>query len=456
MNLQPAPVQRTSYPARTDGRVRVYVDGVESFERIGAAALAAKERIWVTVSFVDLQIRLPGIDMTLIELADSAAARGVDVRLLFWWSEFPGIGSFRGDEDEIAELGRRGSRVKMRWDHIQRGCHHQKSWFIDDGPAFVGGINITDEALSTPAHVGAGFHDLFAGIEGAAALDVGRNFVDRWNQATVTRDRAHAFPSIEHADDLPEIRETRCSTSGGSPQAAQIVRTIGPQLYAGRRGWHVHAPVSLDAGEHGIRDTLHEWIKAARHSIYIENQFLIDPPAIRLLCEAARRGVEIIALLPGEPDPNLLLYPEDDMAQTRAELEKLGRLSTIGLFSLAHETEPATPIYVHSKLLIVDDRLIMVGSANIWPPSLSTDTELNVACWDRELASHTRDRLWAEHLLGTQASGLADWQRLAREASQERRDGRPAAVRIVALDPARYYEFSRDTDAPWREVDESS
>ena len=344
----------------------------------------------------------------------------------------------------------------MRWDHIQRGCHHQKSWFIDDGPAFIGGINITDEALSTPDHDGAGFHDVFAGIEGSAALDVGRNFVDRWNQATVTRDRSHAFPSIECADDLPEIPERRFSSSIASPQAAQIVRTIGPRLYDGRRGWHGAEPVSLEVGEHGIRDTLHEWIKAARRSIYIENQFLIDPPSIRLLCDAAQRGVEVIAVLPGEPDPNLLLYPEDDMVQTRAELEKLGRLDNIGLFSLAHETESATPIYVHSKLLIVDDRLIMIGSANIWPPSLSTDTELNVACWDQELARSTRTRLWEEHLRGKPASGLEDWLRLAREAAEGRRDGRTAAVRIVPLEPAGYYKFSRDIDAPWREVEESS
>ena len=56
------------------------------------------------------------------------------------------------------------------------------------------------------------------------------------------------------------------------------------------------------------------------------------------------------------------------------------------------------PVYVHAKLMIVDDRWLTVGSANLNEHSLFNDSEVNVVVQDEELARDTRLRLWAEHL----------------------------------------------------------
>lgn len=56
------------------------------------------------------------------------------------------------------------------------------------------------------------------------------------------------------------------------------------------------------------------------------------------------------------------------------------------------------PIYVHSKIAIVDDEWLMVGSANMNDWGFVTDSELNVLIHDAGLARDLRLDLWAEHL----------------------------------------------------------
>ena len=102
-------------------------------------------------------------------------------------------------------------------------------------------------------------------------------------------------------------------------------------------------------------------------------------------------------------------------------------------------------IYVHAKVMIVDDELLMIGSANLWPPSYNRDSELAVFAWDSRLARATRERLWAEHLGSAAPSALEDWRRLARE--------RTAPSRVVAIDPATYYRFATDAVAPWSGIE---
>jgi phospholipase D1/2 len=159
-------------------------------------------------------------------------------------------------------------------------------------------------------------------------------------------------------------------------------------------------------------------------------------------------------VVPLTPDPNLLLYPEDRMRLTHAALARLAQSPRVGFFGLVHEDDPGRIIYVHAKLLIADDRVVQLGSANLWPPSYSRDSELNVTVWDEALAVDTRRRLWREHLLDQEATGLDDWRRLAADARAARVAGRRAASRLAEIDPASYYVFAAGTVAPWRDAQE--
>jgi cardiolipin synthase len=443
-DLQPPAVERASYPPRRGNHVEVLIDGHETFRAIGNRLRSATRSVWVTVSFVELELRPFGAETgTLLEELDAAAQRGVDVRLLFWWSEFPGIGSFRGEDDELVALAQRGIQIKMRWDHIPRGCHHQKSWVVDGDTAFVGGINLTVDGCSDQHHENQGHHDLFTAIRGPAVADVAENFAQRWNQASRFDQHGHAFPSRDGAGAISTIPD--CRDAGES--TVQIVRTIRRGLYRGQRGWHGAHAFELHDGERSIHSTIHRWIDAANTRIYLENQYLLAPDTLESLRAAAARGVEVIAVCPFKPDPNLVLYPKDHLVQSVAALDSLAKQPGFAMFGLLRHSsaDGAVPIYVHSKVMIIDDRLLGVGSANLWPPSYSRDSELNVCVWDTALALATRRRLWLEHLGSVPHDSIDDWRRLARD--------RPAGARIAEIDPSAYYRFSQQTEAPWADIE---
>jgi phosphatidylserine/phosphatidylglycerophosphate/cardiolipin synthase-like enzyme len=59
-----------------------------------------------------------------------------------------------------------------------------------------------------------------------------------------------------------------------------------------------------------------------------------------------------------------------------------------------------TPIFVHSKVMIVDDEFTLIGSANLNQRSMTHDSEVAVGILDagNNFAKELRMRLWSEHL----------------------------------------------------------
>src|SRR5437773_8178604 len=77
-------VQSGSYPRRAGNFVRPLVDGEPAFRRICEAIEAAKRSVWVTVTFMWAAFEMPDGRGSALDTLDRAAARGVDVRILFW------------------------------------------------------------------------------------------------------------------------------------------------------------------------------------------------------------------------------------------------------------------------------------------------------------------------------------------------------------------------------------
>ncbi|POA81151.1 phospholipase D-like domain-containing protein [Pseudomonas protegens] len=99
---------------------------------------------------------------------------------------------------------------------------------------------------------------------------------------------------------------------------------------------------------------------------------------------------------------------EDEDAKPYA-LKDLPGLKMVIATLTACNPEPGSPlaegeqaysrdIYVHSKLLVVDDVFSLLSSANINTRSMHTDSELGLAAPDAELAKNWRDELWNLHL----------------------------------------------------------
>jgi uncharacterized membrane protein YdjX (TVP38/TMEM64 family) len=151
-----------------------------------------------------------------------------------------------------------------------------------------------------------------------------------------------------------------------------------------------------------------DMIAAAKKTIYIENQYFTAP---RIAAALEKRlgeadGPEVVLVL------RLLSHgwlEEHTMHILRTRLiERLRKNDRYGRFHVYYPHVPGLDtgccLDVHSKLMIVDDRILRVGSANLCNRSFGLDTEADVAIEARgrtrvaAVIRDYRDRLLAEHL----------------------------------------------------------
>lgn len=186
--------------------------------------------------------------------------------------------------------------------------------------------------------------------------------------------------------------------------------------------------------EHSARDAYLKGIAAARQFIYLENQWVADKKiwaALEAAAEAraADPNFRMLIVLPKKfleaagygAEQALNLYP---FVEKLAKIFKdKGQPTHFGLFSTlqpaAHQNPPRKHcevpecvwdyVYVHSKVLLVDDCWVLIGSANAGGISLTglgttsePDTELSAITLDERgagsLVKTFRKELWAEHL----------------------------------------------------------
>jgi cardiolipin synthase A/B len=447
-----------SYPLRGGNRIRPLIDGIPAFRAILGAVDQAKQSVWLTVAFLDADLVFPDAHGSFFDALERAAARGLDVRVLFW-SE-PEIAKMLADASHFpAEaaslrlLAERCPHVKARWDRLRGYCHHQKSWLVDAGTdaevVFVGGINLDKDSIVSPGHPHGEIdcrnnnHDVYAELRGPAATDVHHNFVQRWNEASEREAPFGAFPSLALAGDLPF--PSRASREAGT-SFVQIGRTVKEGVYRHGQAVPGGAGYAIAGGESSIFEQYAAAVSAAERSIYMENQMLLCPMFIPLLDAALERGVEVVVVLPGCAMPEIAKARSLPRAvPVFAMMEALGRHPNFLMAALGGCAGDGTgrDIYVHAKVAVVDDEWATIGSANAMFRSFREDTEMNATVWDADVAKQFRRDLMAEHLGEPGANGKLDDDRgairLLRERANEnrelRREGRPLHGQIFAMRP---------------------
>ncbi|CAN5274024.1 phospholipase D-like domain-containing protein [soil metagenome] len=246
---------------------------------------------------------------------------------------------------------------------------HQKVVAIDDALAFCGGIDFTIDRWDTREHPddgrfrrGAGRtygprHEVAAAVDGAAAQALGELARDRWQTAT-----GHALAPIDAAHNpWPDgLEPTLRSVDVG------IARTY-PDL---ERSKEIREVETLNLAA----------IAAARNIIYLENQYLASRTLADALAARLREpdGPEVVVVMPRNSESRL-----EEQAMDSARYRLLGMLWGAD----EHErfavywpvTEAGRPIYVHAKVMAVDDRLLRIGSSNLNNRSMGFDSECDVA-----------------------------------------------------------------------------
>ena len=238
--------------------------------------------------------------------------------------------------------------------------------------------------MVAPGHRGEGHnHDINLELAGPVAVDVHHNFVQRWNEAS-ERHSEDGRSGAGSESDLP-FPATVPGRRGHS--LVRIHRTIHAGRYRDGRAAPGGAPFNIEGGELSNFDQYCAAINAARRTIYLEHQHIDVPEIIDCLRQALQRGVEVVAVMPTAAE-----HPES--------LRALGAFETFtlaGIVGLANDGQ-RKPVWVHSKLMIVDGQWGTVGSCNLHRHSLFGNSELNAAFWDRHTARALLFELLREHL----------------------------------------------------------
>ncbi len=290
-------------------------------------------------------------------------------------------------------------RITFKLDgaHPAGATHHHKIVVIDDAVAFCGGIDMTADRWDTSEHrdddprrrrpftkrAYGPWHDATTAVSGAAAKAFGDHARARWKHASGQVLSPPPAGSDPWPDDLPvDIADVAVAIARTSP------------AYAGQKEVREVEALYVAA------------IASARRSVYLESQYF----ASRTVAEAiARRlgeadGPEFVIINPESAEGWL---EEEAMGSARARLlAMLGRSDRFGRLRLyTPVTAGEQPIYVHAKIMIVDDRLLRVGSSNLNNRSMGYDTECDLALEADDDDTHLSDairnfrsKLMAEHL----------------------------------------------------------
>jgi len=391
------------YPGRDGNQVLPLIDGEPAFRRICEAIGAAERSVWVTVTFMWSAFRMPDGRGTALDVLQRAANRGVDARALFWRPDDETahlrVNAFWGAPEHFHQLETSAPDVKVRWTRAHPGfCEHQKSWLIDEAVAFVGGINLNPHSMVSPGHAGEGQqnHDVYVELAGPSVADVHHNFVQRWNEAS---DRGEADGRWGPGSEPQLAFPVRTPPPVGTARV-QIQRTIHPGRYRDGSPAPGAAAFDVSAGERCNLAQYVAAINAAREAIYLENQYIEVTEIVEALVAALRRGVSVLWLAPSEPDhrPDAYHPPERRVFfEARASLGAEDAFTLAGLAALGADGH-RLPVYVHAKLMIIDDVWATVGSANLHRFSLFGNSEMNVACFDPAFVKRLRVALFTEHL----------------------------------------------------------
>lgn len=296
----------------------------------------------------------------------------LEVRVLIWRSPLL-IAASQGFYPHRAQKWFRKRYVHFRLDmaKILGACHHQKVIVIDDRLAFCGGGDIATDRWDSDLHLDedprrcqpSGLfskprHEVMAMMDGPIALELANLVRERWRRAT-GETLAPVGPT-DH-DPWPE---------GYSPSLLRIpvgISRTEPRLK--------HYP-EVREGEALYLAA----IKRARRVIYLENQYFTSPIIADALAQrlAEPEGPEIV-LVSTARSPSWF----DGLTMDTARAEVLHRLDQADVhgrfFAFCPLTQGGERIIVHSKIAIVDDRLLRVGSANLNNRSQGLDTECDVS-----------------------------------------------------------------------------
>lgn len=384
-------------------KVAFLIDAEPYFRNLKIALSRAQRSIWILGWDFSGDIRLRPLDEDSPLLGDYLrqlveANADLAIRIHVW-----GMGPAYSQKRVGLYVGPKWAdhpRITLCFDtsHPLRAAHHQKIVLIDDSLAFVGGIDLTEGRWDTREHLveqpartkpdGAPYppvHDVHMAFCGPAVTHIAELVRRRWHKANdtwipIAEERVDCWPEGLKTD----LEHCRLGISRTEP------RTLF------RKG-----------AEEAIKLTL-DGIEKARERLYIETQYLSSYEVGKALAKRLREaeGPEMVIVVTkssrGIFEQYVMAHNRNRVIRQLRAADKHGRLRMMYAM-LPTEEGGEHELLIHSKVMVVDDRLLRIGSSNLANRSEGMDTECDVviearSAHERDVVKRFRDTLLAEHL----------------------------------------------------------
>jgi cardiolipin synthase len=323
-------------PILGGNRAQLYFRGEDAFAAMGEAVAGARREILLE-SYI---YKDDAAGRGFLEALSVAARRGVEVRVLA-----DALGSFSTRSAFWQEMKRRGIHVRLfhplfssLW--YQPFRDHRKILVVDRLMAFTGGMNIGEEYGSTSPNRGETWRDTHVRVTGPAAWEMALVFSEGWVQAGGAPIELPALPAEEAEAPGTRILVLDSRPNRGQAESASALAAI---------------------------------VGAARRRVWITNAYFAPGwDAVRILGDAAQRGVDVRLLLPGRTDVPIV---------RRAAHGYYDRLLGRGVRIFEYQTA-----ILHAKTLVADGYVSVVGSTNLDFRSFLFNAECDLAMLDEEVA----------------------------------------------------------------------
>ncbi|PYZ97729.1 cardiolipin synthase [Alteribacter lacisalsi] len=309
---------------------RVLTDGKETFAHIKRALNAAEDHIHMEYYIV----RDDGLGREIKDILMKKAKEGVEVRFLF-----DAVGCWKLPKGYINELREAGvemvsfSPVRLPFFTNKINYrNHRKIIVVDTNYAFIGGLNIGDEYLGKSSYFGH-WRDTHLMVRGEAVRSLQLIFLRDWYYAT---------------------GETALKPGYLSPSLPDTEHTGGVQMIAS----------GPDSRWEVIKKLFFTMITSARKSIWIASPYFIpDEDMLSAIKIAALGGIDVRILVPSRPDKRIVFH---------ASRSYFPELLDAGVKIYEYHRG-----FMHSKIIIVDNEIASIGTANMDMRSFHLNFEVN-------------------------------------------------------------------------------
>ncbi|MBM4778347.1 MAG: hypothetical protein GQE15_11650 [Archangiaceae bacterium] len=352
-----------TYKATTNNKIELMIQGENAFPKVFEAIDGAKDHIHMSYYiFNDDKLGNQMVDKLI-----AAKQRGVDVKVMM-----DGVGSqlmnpMSGSNKLLKKLQDAGIETRSnhvvdvtRDSQIMNHPDHRKIVVVDGKTGFTGGMNVGEHYLNQ-------YHDVMVKAEG----DVVKQMQSEWMSAWM-----HLGGKIEGDDASVKARYFPEYKPGEAP-GNQKITTVQ------------HIP-----GENrAILQTYLDRINTATKSIHIENPYCTNPDIQNALIAAAKRGVDVHVVLPGESDHGF---------SHMAARQKYPEMLNAGVKIYEY------PGFNHDKVMVTDGKFTTTGSSNLDDVALYHVYEMNVNVEDEKFAKDTIDRLFTPDIAKSKPMKVED------------------------------------------------